>query len=298
VNHSIVLLGSQGIGKDTILEPLKHAVGNWNFADVSPHDILSPYSGYLQSVVVRINEGRDLGDVNRYQFYERTKIMMAAPPDVLRVNEKYIRERAVFNCCGVIITTNTKDSLYLPPDDRRHYVAYSEATRADYDEDYWTQMWGYYAQGGLESVSAYLRSYDLSEFDAKAPPPKTEAFWEIAQNSASPESSEMNVVLAALGEPDAVTRDQIIARASDLNQIATFHDWLTDRRNQRQWPRVMDGAGYVPVRNPHADSGLWRVGGARVIVYAKKSLDSRGRIQAARALAGVGEEGNVVPITR
>jgi hypothetical protein len=36
INHALVLGGSQGIGKDTLLEPAKHAVGQWNFSEVSP----------------------------------------------------------------------------------------------------------------------------------------------------------------------------------------------------------------------------------------------------------------------
>ena len=36
INHALVLGGSQGIGKDTMLEPVKRAVGPWNFSEVSP----------------------------------------------------------------------------------------------------------------------------------------------------------------------------------------------------------------------------------------------------------------------
>jgi hypothetical protein len=36
INHAIVLGGDQGIGKDTSLEPVKRAVGPWNFCEVSP----------------------------------------------------------------------------------------------------------------------------------------------------------------------------------------------------------------------------------------------------------------------
>jgi hypothetical protein len=35
INHALVLGGSQGVGKDTLLEPVKRAVGPWNFAEVS-----------------------------------------------------------------------------------------------------------------------------------------------------------------------------------------------------------------------------------------------------------------------
>ena len=73
INHGLVLTGSPGIGKDTILEPLKLGVGPWNFKEVSPTDITNTYNDFMRSVVLRISEARDLGDINRYAFYESMK---------------------------------------------------------------------------------------------------------------------------------------------------------------------------------------------------------------------------------
>src|SRR5262249_26777309 len=101
INHALVLGGAQGIGKDSLLEPVKAAVGPWNFSEVSPQQMLGRFNGFSKSVILRISEARDLGDVNRYQFYDHMKAYTAAPPDVLRVDEKNIREYAVLNCCGV-----------------------------------------------------------------------------------------------------------------------------------------------------------------------------------------------------
>ena len=65
----------------------------------------------------------------------------ASPPDVLRVDEKNLRDYPVFNVCGVIITTNHKaGGIFLPPDDRRHYVAWSPCRREDFDEGYWKRL--------------------------------------------------------------------------------------------------------------------------------------------------------------
>jgi hypothetical protein len=36
INHALVLGGNQGVGKDTLLDPVKQAVGPWNFGEVSP----------------------------------------------------------------------------------------------------------------------------------------------------------------------------------------------------------------------------------------------------------------------
>jgi len=68
INHALVLGGCQGIGKDTLLEPVKSAVGPWNFSEVSPQHMLGRFNGYLKSVILRVSEARDLGDVDRFAF--------------------------------------------------------------------------------------------------------------------------------------------------------------------------------------------------------------------------------------
>ena len=126
VNHALVLGGKPGIGKDTILEPIKQAIGPWNFADVSPKQVLGRFNGFLKSVILRVNEARDLGEFDRYAFHDHMKAYIAAPPDVNHIDEKNVKEYYVFNLCGVIITSNHKtDGIYLPADDRRHMVAWS-----------------------------------------------------------------------------------------------------------------------------------------------------------------------------
>jgi hypothetical protein len=66
INHALVLGGKQGIGKDALLAPLKIAVGPWNFAEISPQAVLGNFNEFAQSVVLRISEGKDLGDIDRF----------------------------------------------------------------------------------------------------------------------------------------------------------------------------------------------------------------------------------------
>jgi hypothetical protein len=142
INHALILGGAQGIGKDTILEPVKQAIGPWNFVEVSPQQLLGRFNGFVKSVILRISEAGDLGDVDRFAFYDHLKAYTAAPPDVLRVDEKHLREYAVLNVCGVIITTNHKtDGIYLPIDDRRHYVTWSELTKEAFPDNYWHELY-------------------------------------------------------------------------------------------------------------------------------------------------------------
>lgn len=174
INHALVLGGKPGIGKDTILEPVKSASAPRTSLDVSAKQVLGRFNGFLPSVILRVNETRDLGEFDRFQFYEHMKICIAAPPDVLPVDEKNMRKYYVFNLCGVIITSNHKtDGIYLPDDDRRHLVACSPLSKEDFDNDYWRKLCRWYANGGNEHVAHYLAHRNIATFDAKEPPPKT-----------------------------------------------------------------------------------------------------------------------------
>jgi Family of unknown function (DUF5906) len=282
INHALVLGGPPGVGKDTLLEPVKPAVGPWNFIDVSPAHMLGRFNGYVKSVILRISEARDLGDVNRFAFYDHMKVYTAAPPDVLRCDEKNLREYSVPNICGVVITTNYKgDGIYLPADDRRHYVAWCELTNENFSENYWNQIYQWYENEGYQNVAAYLSRLDLSEFDAKAPPPNTSAFWAIVDANRAPEDAELQDVLDRLQNPNAVTLLRVQNAAIGSGD---FELWIKDRKNRRAIPHRLEKCGYVPVRNDLADDGLWKVSGKRQVIYTRSTLSLVAQLKAARSL--------------
>ena len=288
INHALVLGGLQGIGKDTLLEPVKHAVGPWNFRDVIPANLMGRFNSFAKAVILRVNEARDLGDaerVNRFTFYDHIKVYTAAPPDVLRVDEKHLREYYVFNVLGFLITTNYKtDGIYLPADDRRHYVAWSNYTKEDFTPDYWNTLWGWYHTGGFEHVAAYLAELDISGFDPKAPPLKTPAFWDIVNANVAPEDAELADVIDKLGNPNVLTIKQLIAAATGATA-----EWLMGK-NRRALPHRLERCGYIAVRNPNTKDGMWRLNGERQMIYAKENLSPAEAIKAARKL-GEKQEG-------
>lgn len=145
--------------------------------------------------------------------------------------------------------------------------------------DYFEQIYGWYNRGGRENVIAYLRSYDLSAFDPKASPPKTQAFFEIVDANRSPEDAELMDTLERMRFPDALTLAMLTGNAED-----EFSKWLGDRKNRRLVPHRLEAAGYQPVRNSTADQGLWKVDGKRQTVYAKRVLDYREQCVAANKL--------------
>lgn len=282
LNHALVLGGTQGIGKDSILEPVRYAVGPQNFGDVSPEMLTGRFNAFLKTVMLRVSELRDLGDRDRYGFYEHTKTLIAAPPETVLIDEKNVRAYRVPNLVGVVFTTNHRtDGLFLPEDDRRHYVAWSDAQPADFEPGFWTDFYAWLEAGGRGHVAAFLAEVDLDSFDPKAPPPKTNAFWDIVTASRAPEDDELSDALSALGDPDAVTIEDIVAKCKSID----FKSWMQDRRNARQIPHRFEACGYVSVQNPTSTDRRWKVNGRNQTIYAKRTLSIRDRTEAAQTRA-------------
>jgi transcriptional regulator with XRE-family HTH domain len=96
--------------------------------------------------------GVGLNTVNRFESGE------CRPRGVtLEALRGALEAAGVFNCCGVIITTNHKtDGIYLPADDRRHFVAWSDREKKDFPKTYWDRLWDWYEKGGYAHVETYL----------------------------------------------------------------------------------------------------------------------------------------------
>jgi hypothetical protein len=284
INHALVLGGKQGIGKDAVIDPLKRAVGAWNFTEISPQAVLGNFNEFVRSVALRISEGKDLGEVDRFAFYEATKTLIASPPDTLRVNPKYVSPYYVLNVTGVIITTNHKvGGLFLPPDDRRHFVAWSTIERTSFNEAYWSRYWSKLKVGGGDAVANYLRGLSLNGFNPKAPPPRTQAFLEMVNAMRSEEESEMADIIETLGQPDALVIADIIGRANSLG-YHPFAAFLQERKNARLVVLRLEQCGYRRLANPDEDAGRWRVRGQRTGVYVRHQMSDREGFEAIRAL--------------
>jgi hypothetical protein len=201
---------------------------------------------------------------------------------VLEVNEKYIKQYFVPNVANVILTTNYRnDAVYLPADDRRHYVAWSNIPENGLSIEKRNALWHYYKRGGFADITAYLQQYDLSKFDPYAAPRKTDAFWSIVDTHRPKESAALADLLEQIGNPDAITTEQLKDVAGRLN--ARLSMWLDDPKNGRATSYRLEDCGYTPERNSKSKSGLWKIHGQNRTVYVKKDLEGS-RIDAVLAL--------------
>ena len=129
-------------------------------------------------------------------------------------------------------------------------------------------------------MAAYLSELDLSDFNPKRPPPKTEAWWAIVTANHAPEEAELADTIDKLGNPAALIIDDMVSKAPQL-------DWLYEPKSRRAIPHRMERCGYLRVNNPNSkEKGLWQLGDRRVIVYGRKDLSAAERLRAARERIG------------
>lgn len=302
INHALLLGGPPGVGKDTIIESVVPAIGKANVADIGPKAFERDFNPFAKSVLMRVSELHDQGEKSRNSFYEHMKTYIASPPNTIFVNEKHRQEYPVPNVTGVIYTTNSRTGgLWLPEDDRRHFVAWSELEASCWSEGYFRSYFSWlYDEGGAEHVAAWLHAQDLSYFDPGMPPEKTVSMRAMVHASQSQEYDEFLSIFTQLSWPPAVVMGDLVAQANTamtaaeeaMGGEADFALWLKDRRNRKLIPHRMEEQGYVKVLNPNASEGKWIVKATAVTIYARTTLTPDERVSAAREkLAKVGSEG-------
>lgn len=273
-NHAVVLgSGVHGIGKDTLLAPVRHAVGERNYWIIKPSDLVAAYNPWVATRILQISESRDLGEgqngVSRYEMYERSKDLCAAPPRMLPCVDKYIAQHQVLNVLRLILTTNHRiDGIYLPPEDRRHYCAWSDAQKMAEDDA--NAMWEWYNSGGMDFVANYLAHLDISHFNRSAPPPQTAWWHQLVEGGRPAEDERFADALEKLGRPEWVGTAQI-AEAGGLELAG----WMAAPGNRRKVEREIDRAGYRRFPNPSDNRGRWYVNGARVAVYRRADVEPK-----------------------
>ena len=282
VNHALVIGGKQGIGKDLMLLPVRYGVGASNFRELRPGTLLGDFTEWVESTMVVVNEARDLGDSDRYKFYDHCKELIAGPPDTLRCNKKGLGAYYVPNVMGIVFTSNNKlNGLYIDADDRRHFVAWSAVSKRE--DNYYAHLADWLnMKGGKQAVVGYLRRLDIQGWNPKAAPPKTEAWHQIVAANSNPDETAMGDALEGL--QIATVRD-IIATLQFKGYLDLVQT-LQDKRFARRVPVILERVGFEAVQNPYAPDGRWTLGdGRKEMLYVDRKLPNSERIALANQKA-------------
>lgn len=177
INHGILFGGGEGIGKDALLEPLRAGLGAHNVNEIQPHVFNSDFQGWL--IGRKLILGQEFHTFERKELMNRLKPLLAAPPALLRINQKNKPETEVPNLVSVLFTTNHRDALMISNTDRRFFVLWSEAEPrpTSFYEAYYAWLGG----PGNGLVVKWLMQRDLKGFNAQGRAPATAAKQEMRE---------------------------------------------------------------------------------------------------------------------
>lgn len=181
INHAVVWGSSPRTGKDTIIWPMKKALGR-HAVDENADSMDKDFNSYLAEAKLLVLQEADVaGGQSAKMISQRLKTVIAAPPDELSVNRKGIEAYSIPNLVSVMITTNEDNPTAVFRGDGRYYMLWTDIDTIGGDgnmksewAEWFEYLWGWLRQGGYMHVIDWLLKVDVSGFRAKQPPPMTE----------------------------------------------------------------------------------------------------------------------------
>lgn len=300
VNHGLVISGNFGIGKDTMLWPLRIGVGSWNVNEIDPDALAKDFNGYVQCVLLMVNEVRPHDDHARAKsFYNKNKSMLAAPPDVLPMELKCKEPIYIKNVLRAVFTTNDYLTMHIPDDDRRLFVMHSRLPARWAEQTYFKAIFDEFKAGGVMTVINWLKERDISKFDPTAPPPMTSGKKQVmvatktVSRTVIHEAFDLFVEEKCGGVPPDVFFPKHLLDATS-NNIAFEDDEDLGKALKSKWyHHAMGDLGYDTL-TPEKGRWEWEANGKRVqsrVAFVKRSLGDEKRAEAinaaGRALVGL-----------
>jgi hypothetical protein len=279
-NTTVVMSGTQGIGKDAALKPVKEVIGIWNTANIGPDQLLSQYQPWKETVLLVVDEARpSQSDFHATAMYNELKILSATPPDTLPLNQKYMKQRYVMNVMRVVITTNSRLSMYIPREDRRIFLMHSTLPRKwheiDGRPDYFKRLFNWMDNGGVAHIAAWLKARDISNFDPKAEAPRTKA-WNTVSTSWTDGDNPIANCVEVLEKPNIIFNTEML-----MEHMPTFDgkEEIRQAISNRKAAHRFEELGYVAVKPREAGARFaYKVSGKLFrasIAYVKETWSEK-----------------------
>jgi Family of unknown function (DUF5906) len=173
INHAMVLLSeTQGIGKDTVLDPIFKVIGDRNVQNVSPERLRGQWTDYLQAQVIYVPE---IMNFSKREMATKLKDFITTPPNFVSVNTKNVKQYDIPKVQNWIMSTNNDDALSIELTDRRYWIC-QMLLETPMPKAHYKALWHWLEkEDGRAKVAGWLLKRDLSAFDPMATPPNTEA---------------------------------------------------------------------------------------------------------------------------
>jgi hypothetical protein len=163
-NWHYLIIAVQGLGKDTMVAPIKLAVGAGNWCEDLIYELGKEFNDFVEHKFLIVGETSQpkTGFISAHDYSNRLKPILAQPPDELSINRKYQTKYSIPNRCAVILFSNEDNPLYLERGQRRVHVVNRKAQKAG-ELDYYWALHDWLRKGGVEKAASFLLAYPLAE---------------------------------------------------------------------------------------------------------------------------------------
>ncbi len=220
---ALVLCGSQGVGKNSFVDPLGELLGPHYVSLSSLNELVSNFNYHLKhAVLIHANEAlwgghkKEMGAM-KSMITDKTCIIEGKGKD--RISVKNFRH--------IIMSSNENWPVHIDPDDRRFFVVRVSETHKE-DHVYFGLIQNELDNGGYEGLLYDLLHEDISNFNPRQLPHSNESF-SIKLRSAD---SDIRYIYEALntGSFNIVSEGPTIWQSSlSLDDIYHYYrDWCNE----------------------------------------------------------------------
>lgn len=231
-NWHFLILSHQGVGKDTMVEPLKRAVGVDNWKEDMIDNLAGNFNDGAETKLMVISEAsQPKWDARKAETV--LKQVLSKPPDEIWINQKNIPRYKIPNRLAAIMFSNEAIPVSLDPDQRRLHVLNCRSVQPK-APSYYQALWDWLNKGGTEITAGYLLSYSLSDADRQefigGTAPNSVAKSMLEQQSANPYQDALEEIIR--DSKDGI--GAFTALVADIGQLAEHIGYRTPRRPSSQ----------------------------------------------------------------
>jgi hypothetical protein len=162
-NWHFLVMGPPGLGKDTMVAPMRVAVGPRNYVEAQVYRLESDFTEIYEKKLLILSETSQSRHDAR-KLWTRLKQVLARPPHEISINRKNIEPYSIPNLAAMVMFSNEANPVYLERGDRRLHVVNRRHLKPK-PSTYYRDLYAWLNHGGMEAVASYLHSFPLSDAD-------------------------------------------------------------------------------------------------------------------------------------
>jgi hypothetical protein len=176
INHAILIIGNQGIGKGVLNNVFEQLFGVSNISRPKNSNLADKYTKWAKHTKLCIINELKQGD--KYAFYDMVKDYITDP--VIEIREMHKDGYEIENYMNFIAYSNHDNPIKLEKDDRRFYVikSYAQPKEPEYYRDFIKN-----SDENTGGVATWLLDRDISHFNPGERPETTAAKKDILNDS-------------------------------------------------------------------------------------------------------------------